>query len=120
VKADNIFENPMLHFVKFGLGNPVVAWCVERGLYDEWCPGCRGRGYVVASPCANREALGGFECDRERGCDECRSTCRECRGTRLRPSRSLCAQDFGGDEDVGVALKLGVRLPEDFDKRQLR
>mgnify|MGYP000485153372 FL=1 len=72
MKFGNVFENPLYHFNAYGLANSTVVWALERGLYDEWCPDCRGTGVALLRPC---------------GCVE--------QGDRYCPEKRLCSRPEG-------------------------
>lgn len=103
MKTATVSDNPLYHFIAYGIANPTVVWALERGLYDEWCPECRGRGFTFTRPCVNREPGASYHgpeeaCWPDPATDSpgCGSVCRECNGTRVRQSRTVCRQDFGG------------------------
>lgn len=124
-KAGNIFENPLLHFVNYGLSNPIVVWALEHGLYDEWCPECRGTGEVRVRPCFSCAGTGDLsKAEHTRSlsgrCPDCRRVCPSCRGSKLRKDRQLCEQDFGDKPSRKVALQIGIREKDIEYRRQLR
>lgn len=135
-RAGNVFANPLLYLNAYTLANPWVVWALERGLLDEWCPGCCGAGEVHERPCATCAGTGdvqfseahpelGFgtpDDDGPQKCPDCWRVCRECRGSRLRPDRPLCAQDFGDPESLAIARRLDREIdrPEKFYQRNLR
>jgi len=100
--------DPMYALEKFGLQNPWILWRLQRGEMDQLCPRCRGKGVVIASPCVRRElVMGEFTtCKPATGCDDCRSTCPECRGSRLLPPEPLHAEDFGDEVSRETARRL--------------
>ena len=111
MKAGTVFDNPLLHFIAYGLANPTVVWALERGLYDEWCPGCRGAGFVLTRPCrcieqGKRHCPEKRLCARPDGCPCCRSVCRQCQGSRIRHDRPMCDLDFGDEESLAIALQV--------------
>ena len=91
----------------FGIGNPWFAWSLARGAFDEVCTRCRGRRFVVGSPCENREP--GYReppCDAEEGCERCRSTCLSCRGEALTGAPAVLVEDFGDEESLALARRM--------------
>lgn len=111
MKTATVFDNPLYHFIAYGIANPTVVWALERGLYDEWCPGCKGIGYTFTRPCGCVEQ-GDRYCPEERLCTRsepcpcCRTVCRECDGTRVRADRVMCGKDFGDAESLAIARKV--------------
>ena len=108
MKFGNVFENPLYHFNAYGLANSTVVWALERGLYDEWCPDCRGTGVALLRPCGCVEQGDRYcpekrLCSRPEGCPCCRAVCRGCSGSRVRADRVMCEKDFGDEESLRIA-----------------
>ena len=118
----------------FGLSNPLVAWSIAHGGFDDLCTYCRGAGLVIDSPCEEREAgpapVGSDfapsdegakqepRCTRETGCALCRRECPICRGSGLPKAEPVLAEDFGDDESRAMAERMFPTLRvDDFHKR---
>lgn len=125
MKSATVFDNPLFHFNAYGLKNPMVIWALEVGLYDEFCPGCRGRGFTFARPCLAREKGHALYHGPEEACwpdpstnwRGCGSVCRECSGTRVRQDRVMCEKDFGDEESLKVAMVVAPDAVRDAMRR---
>lgn len=142
VRAGNVWENPLFYFKAYTLRNPVVVEALEKGCFDEWCPQCQAAGFVALRPCSCVESEHGcfrwqtakpdrkgeakrvsFQCRDVDPCPCCKRRCPSCRGRKLqRDQRTVCRQDFLGEDDMAVAEALipGITLEKDFNERQLR
>lgn len=118
-RIGDVNTNPLLFLNRYTLANPVVVWALERGLLDEWCPKCGGRGFTADRPCGCMErgctrfddATSRLVVDTDHVCtnaDPCRHCRREC--PRLRPERAAMANDVGDAESLSVARLLGLRI----------
>ena len=118
--------DPLYHLTAYGLRNPVVAWCIENGVYDEFCGFCRGKGTVGSGSCLCRDehaihdSLCDTGCRPSSPCVCCRRTCPVCHGRKLQSDRPPCLQDVGDKESLAFALALGITVDEDPRTRQLR
>ncbi len=113
------FENPLFHLDAYGLQNPVVQWCIERGVYDGVCPKCAGKGQVFSRPCVcaepgQTEYVPGVPIERvPGGCRYCRSLCRACRGSGLTKDFEVLESDFGDAESMAFALRHMTVCPKE-------
>lgn len=129
---DTRTPRPLYLLTVFGLRNPWVYWRLQRGALDEWCETCCGVGVVIERPClcaepATRIRGACQECTRDEGCEHCRARCPQCRGSKLRRSDPLMAEDFGDAESrrIAEALFPGLKIDDDpyhvrMDTRHLR
>lgn len=99
-------DNPFWSMAAYSLRNPMVCEAIARGAYDEiTCPHCvKGRA---------RDRWGNTY------------TCFICKGSGFRPSRELCAQDFGDEESLELAAQILPSLARErhtyrFNARHLR
>ena len=108
LRGSPAFEDPLYHLSAYGILNPVVAECIERGVYnDHRCLGCLGAG-----------GSGRWFDSPERGSVEI--PCRECGGSghrRVRPHR----MDAGDLTSQMLAARLGIETePHEWGCRALR
>ena len=92
----------------FGLRSEWLLWKLARGALGDICDACNGRGFIVQSPCWNREPSSSVECDRDAGCVKCRRPCERCRaGVTI---AEVYAEDFGDPESRRIAEALDPAL----------
>lgn len=125
-------ENPMLHFIAYGLRNEWVMLALKEGAYDAWCPTCHGLGHVHSRPCRGCGAATDNVNPKVRACTcspircrRCRHRCQTCKGSKLREDQQLNRADFGDDESLDTALRfiagaLDAAQHNGFDRPALR
>ncbi len=91
VRKAAAFEAPVFHLAAYGLRNPVVTWCIERGIYNDLrCLTCKGTGRSRREP--GREPY----------------PCGSCQGSGWRRLAKIHSADTGDPESSRIAANLGV------------